>query len=137
MRYLFLEERKDALLLLARIFLMLLFVIFGWQKLTGFSGTVAYMSSTGVPAPELATVAGIVIEFFVGIAILVGFYTRPLTLIIALYAIGTGFIGHHYWTMTGAEHAENMINFFKNVSIAGGLLALCAAGPGKYSFDKK
>jgi LysR substrate binding domain len=40
----------------------------------------------------------------------------------ARYAIGTGFIGGHSWTMTGVEHAENMIDLFRNVSIAGGLL---------------
>jgi putative oxidoreductase len=137
MRYLLLEERKDVPLLLARIFLMVLFVIFGGQKLAGFSGAVGYMSSTGVPAPAFATVIAIVIEVVAGIAILVGFYTRPLALLMALYVLGTGFIGHHYWTMSGVEHAENMINFYKNVSITGGLLALCAAGPGRYSFDTK
>jgi hypothetical protein len=42
--------------------------------------------------------------------------------LMARYAIGTGFIGDHYWTMTGVEHAGNMIDLFRNVSIAGGLL---------------
>ncbi len=28
-----------------------------------------------------------------------------------------------------------MINFYKNVSIAGGMLLLCLIGPGKYSLD--
>jgi putative oxidoreductase len=30
-----------------------------------------------------------------------------------------------------------MINFYKNVSIAGGLLLLVIAGPGRYSLDKR
>lgn len=45
------ENRKDELILVARILLMVLFVMFGWSKLTGFSGAVAYMTSSGVPAP--------------------------------------------------------------------------------------
>lgn len=32
------ENRKDELILVARILLMVLFVMFGWSKLTGFSG---------------------------------------------------------------------------------------------------
>jgi putative oxidoreductase len=46
-------------------------------------------------------------------------------------------IGHHYWTMTGMEQYANSINFFKNISIIGGLLLLCATGPGKYSLDRR
>ena len=48
------ETASDAILLAARICLVLLFLIFGWQKLTGFGGTVAYFSHTGVPLPQIA-----------------------------------------------------------------------------------
>ena len=137
MRYLSLDQRKDALILLARVLLMALFVYFGWQKLTGFSGTVAYMTSTGAPAPTLSAIIAVVMEFGVGIAIVVGFYTRPLALLLALYTLGTALIGHHFWTMTGMEQYANMINFYKNISIMGGLLLLSVTGPGKYSFDRK
>jgi putative oxidoreductase len=137
MRFLFLEKSKDEFLLAARVLLMILFLAFGWQKLTGFSGTVGYMATVGAPAPTLAAVVAVVMELGVGIAIAVGFYTRPLALVLALYTLGTSFIAHHYWTMTGMEQYANMINFYKNVSIIGGLLLLAASGPGKFSFDKK
>jgi len=32
---------------------------------------------------------------------------------------------------------ENMINFYKNVSIVGGLLLLSVTGAGKYSIDRR
>jgi putative oxidoreductase len=38
--------------------------------------------------------------------------------------------------MNGAEHFENEIGFFKNVSIAAGFLELYVMGPGKWSFDE-
>ncbi|MFP3663462.1 DoxX family protein, partial [Burkholderia sp. SIMBA_043] len=41
-----------------------------------------------------------------------------------------------YWTMTGGEQMNNMIHFYKNIAISGGLLALCAAGPGRFSIDR-
>lgn len=137
MRYTLLSNRQNEVILLARVLLMALFLIFGWSKLTNFSGTVAYMAKVGAPVPMLSAIVAIVMEFFVGIALVLGVYTRPLALLFALYALGTGFIGHHYWTMTGAEQYANMINFYKNVSIVGGLLLLCAIGPGKYSIDRK
>jgi putative oxidoreductase len=137
MRYTLFENRKDELILVTRILLMALFVLFGWSKLTGFSGTVAYMTQTGAPMPEISAVIAVVMEFVVGIAIVVGFYTRPLAVLLALYTLGTAFIAHHYWTMSGMEQYVNMINFYKNVSIIGGLLLLSVTGPGKYSFDRK
>jgi len=137
MRYLFLDQPKDSVLLVARVLLMILFVLFGWQKLIGFSGTVAYMTSTGAPAPTLSAIIAVVMELVVGIAIVVGFFTRPLALLLALYTLGTALIGHHFWTMQGMERYANMINFYKNISIIGGLLLLYVAGPGKYSLDRK
>jgi putative oxidoreductase len=136
-RYTLFENRKDELLLIARVLLVILFVLFGWNKLTGFSGTIAYMTTEGAPLPTVAAVIAVVMEFAVGIAIGLGFYTRPLAYLLALYTLATAFIGHHYWTMPDAERMANMINFYKNLSIAGGLLLLCVAGPGKYSLDRR
>jgi len=131
------EDRKNALLLVARILLMVLFVKFGWTKITDFSGTVAYMEKTGVPVPMLAAIIAVVMEVFVAIAIIVGFYVRPLAIVIAIYTVGTTILAHHYWNMTGAAQYTNMVNFYKNLSIIGGLLLLSVTGPGKYSLDRK
>lgn len=137
MRYTLFENQKDAVILVARILLMVLFVMFGWSKLTGFSGTVAYMTSTGAPVPELSAMIAVVMEFVVGVALLVGFFTRPLALLLAVYTLGTAIIGHHYWNMTGAMQYDNMIHFYKNISVIGGLLLLCVTGAGRYSVDRR
>lgn len=109
----------------------------GWGKLTGFQGTVGMMTGLGLPIPMVAAIVVVIIEFFAGIAIVLGFYTRPLALLLAAFTLATAFIGHHYWTMTGDAQIANMINFYKNVSITGGFLLLAIAGPGKYSIDRK
>src|SRR5271165_4531255 len=137
MRYTLFERWKDELILLARILLMILFVLYGWSKLTGFSGTVGYMAAEGAPLPTLSTVVAILMEFFVGLLLAVGFYTRPLALLLAVYTLGTALIGHHFWTMVDGDRAANAINFYKNISIMGGLLLLCVTGPGRYSIDGK
>jgi putative oxidoreductase len=129
------EKIREEVLLVARILLVVLLLVFGWGKLTDYSGTVAYMAQTGAPIPPLSAVVAIVMEFFVSIAVILGVFTRPLAVLLALYALASALIGHHYWTMTGAARFENMINFYKNISIMGGMFLLYVTGAGKYSLD--
>jgi putative oxidoreductase len=139
MRYTLFDRRKDEVLLIARILLMILFVLFGWDKFINFSGTASYMESVGLPLPTLAAVIALVMEFVVGIAIVLGYYTRPLALLLAIYTLVTALIGHRYWLVVDNPLAriDVMINFYKNFSIAGGLLLLCVTGPGRYSLDRR
>ncbi len=126
---------RDEVILVARILLILLFVVFGWTKLTNYTATVGYMTRMGLPVPSIAVLVSIVAEFFVGLVIAVGFWTRPLALLMALYTLATALIGHHFWSMTGADRLPNAINFYKNICIIGGFLLLYVTGPGKYSVD--
>jgi len=138
MRYTPLFERyKDVLLLIARILLMALFVIFGWDKFLNFSGTVSYMESVGLPFAVLASASALIMELVVGVAILLGFYTRPLAFLLCLYTLITALLGHRFWALTGGLRLDTMIHFYKNMGIAGGLLLLCLTGPGKYSMDRR
>ncbi|GLQ95100.1 DoxX family protein [Dyella acidisoli] len=138
MRYTQLFERyRDVVLLVARVLLVILFVVFGWDKFLNFSGTVSYMESAGLPFATLAAASALIMELVVGVAILLGFYTRPLALALAVYTLITALIGHRFWALTGGLRFDTVIHFYKNVSIAGGLLLLCLSGPGKYSLDKR
>jgi len=132
----FIQRWRDELILIARILMMVLFVMSGWGKLTSFQGTVGYMTSTGAPLPMVAAAVAVVMEFGVGIALLIGLWTRPLALLMALFMLGTSFIAHSYWDMQGAMEAANKIQFYKNLSIMGGLFLLAATGPGRYAVQK-
>jgi putative oxidoreductase len=131
------EKVKNEVILLSRFLLVLLFLIFGWNKFTDYSGTIAYMQHVGTPFPTLATIVAIFMELFVSLAIFFGIFTRPLAIFMAIYTLGTAFIGHHYWTMTGVPRFEGEINFYKNISIIGGFFLLYVTGAGKYSLDTK
>lgn len=128
-------RNEDEIVLAARILLVVLFLVFGWDKLTNYSATVGYMAHTGLPVPPLAALIAIAVEFFVSIAIVLGVWTRPLAVLMAVYTLATAFIGHRFWTMTGGAHLVNEINFYKNLSIVGGFLLLYVTGAGKYSID--
>lgn len=137
MRYTLLAGYRDGLILVARLLLMALYVIFGWSKLMDFAPTVTYMASVGVPMPTVTAAVAVIMEFFVGLSIVIGFYTRPLALLLGFYTLGAALIGHAFWNMDDPERTAVMIHFYKNVSIAGGLLLLCLIGPGRYSLDRK
>ena len=131
------ERVRDEAILVARILLIVLFLVFGWSKLTNYAGTAAYMAQTGAPIPSVAALVAIVVEVFVALAVAVGAWTRPLALLLALYTLGTGLIGHPFWTMEGAARYGNAINFYKNISIIGGFLLLYVTGAGRYSVDAR
>jgi putative oxidoreductase len=131
------ERVRDEAILVARILLIVLFLVFGWSKLTNYAGTAAYMAQTGAPMPSVAALVAIVVEVFVALAVAVGAWTRPLALLLALYTLGTGLIGHPFWTMEGAARYGNAINFYKNISIIGGFLLLYVTGAGRYSVDAR
>ena len=67
-----------------------------------------------------------------GIAILVGFFTRPAAYILALFCVATAFIGHGDFSVAG-----NDIHFMKNLAMAGGFLMLATFGAGALSVDAK
>lgn len=137
MQYLSLEKYKNSFLLVARIFLAIFFVLFGWQKMMGFEGTVGYMASVGAPLPQISAIIAVIVELVFGLLIVAGYFTRPLALLLAVYTVATAIIGHPYWSMSGMDQYMAMTNFYKNVSICGGFLLLAFTGPGRYSLDRK
>jgi putative oxidoreductase len=131
------ERIRDEILLVARILLVLLFLVFGWGKLTDYAGTVDYMAKTDLPLPSVAALVAIAVEVFIAIGVVLGIWTRPLAVLLALYTLATALIGHHFWTLEGAARYGNAINFYKNISIVGGFLLLYVTGAGRYSVDAK
>ena len=128
---------EDAILFGARLLLVCLFVVFGWDKLLHFGTTVNMMSQRGLPLPEAAAAIAVGAEVLLCLLIVVGAWTRPLALVLAVYTLATGLIGHRFWELEGAARYANAINFYKNLSIVGGFLLLYATGAGQYSLDAK
>ncbi len=58
LRYFDFGAARPVLLLIARIAVVLIFIIFGFPKMMGFDGTVQYMASLGAPMPMLAAIGG-------------------------------------------------------------------------------
>ncbi len=58
MRYSLFAGQRDVIILIARVLLMILFVISGWAKLTGFDGTVGYMTCLLYTSPRKPCAGG-------------------------------------------------------------------------------
>ncbi|MBB2162866.1 DoxX family protein [Gluconacetobacter sacchari] len=127
---------RDAALFVARFGLSLLFLTMGWGKLSDFSGAIAYMAQAGAPFPAFSALLAVIVELGAGIALTLGIAVTPVASVLALYTVVTGLIGHHFWTYApGMMRYDMTIHFYKNISIAGGLLALAAAGAGRYALS--
>jgi putative oxidoreductase len=126
---------QNALTLLGRVLIALLFVPSGWGKLGAFSGTVAYIAKGGVPLPEVCAAIAIFAELVLGLALLVGFQARWAALGLAIFTAVITPLFHHYWNVPDAAVYMQKLNFFKNYAITGGLLAFAAFGPGGWSLD--
>lgn len=119
---------SEILNVVGRVMLLSLFVWAGYGKIGGYEGTAQYMSSMGVPAFFLPLV--ILLELGGGIAIIFGFLTRPLSVLMAVFSVVAAILFHNDWT-----NDMQTLMFIKDVSIAGGLLLLASIGGGKFSID--
>lgn len=116
--------------LAARLLMSHIFIISGWNKLLNFSGTSGYFSSIGLPMPAVVTPLVILIELGGGLALLLGFKTRWVAAILALFSIGAAFIAH-----TNFADPNQMNSFMKNLAMAGGFLLFVKYGAGAPSMD--
>ncbi|MCB1899399.1 DoxX family protein [Cognatazoarcus halotolerans] len=128
---------QNPLSLLGRVLIAVLFLPAGFGKLTGFAGTVGYISSVGLPLPTLAAVLAIVVEIGGGLAVLTGFGTRIAALALALFTLTASFFFHNYWGAPADQQFMQQLLFFKNIAVAGGLFTLAAWGAGAWSLDAR
>lgn len=126
---------QNPLALVGRILLAVLFVPAGLGKITDFAGSVGYATAMGLPLPTAGVAMGLVIELVGGLALLVGFGTRFAALALAVFSLTAAAFFHAYWAVPVEQQMMQQLMFFKNLAIAGGLLAFVAFGPGAWSVD--
>ena len=118
-----------ALNLVSRLLLAQLFLVSGIGKIAGYAGTQGYMAVAGVPGALLPLV--IAVEIGGGLALIAGFRTRFVAWALAAFTLAAAALFHHNF----ADQMQ-LINFMKNLAIAGGLLVLARSGAGAPSVDQ-
>ena len=112
-----------------------IFVNSGFWKVMELSAFTARMESMGVPAASVTAPLGAFVEFFGGLAIILGAWTWLAALLVAAFTVVATYIAHRFWIMPPEQVAAQQTQFMKNLAITGGLLAFAAAGPGRFSID--
>lgn len=114
--------------LAGRILLVLIFVISGFGKISNPAATMGYMQAMGVPT--LLLWPTIALEVLGSLAIIIGFQTRLAAVALAGFCLLSGLLFH-----SNFGDQMQMINFLKNVSMAGGFLLLASSGATALSVD--
>ena len=113
---------------IARLFLAQMFLLSGIFKIGGYASTQGYMEAMGVPGMLLPLV--IALEIGGGLAIIVGWQTRLVSIVLAAFTLAAAAIFHN-----NLADQTQMIMFMKNIAIAGGFILLAVHGAGGYSWD--
>ena len=116
--------------LAGRVLLAIMFVVAGYGKIGDYAGTQGYMESMGMPGMLLPLV--IVLELGGGLAIIAGWQTRIVAILLAGFTLLAAFTFH----LDFADRMESIM-FMKNLSVAGGFLLLAAYGPGALALDNR
>jgi putative oxidoreductase len=128
--------RSDVLLLIGRILVAYLFVPAGYQTLSNVAGSTEYFARLGLPLPVMLAWAVGTFELIGGLAILLGYGTRLISITLALFAVAAGYVGH--FGQGGDDPVLRMMHdqsFMKDMAVGGGLLFLAVAGAGVYAVD--
>ena len=125
------RRQIDTALAVLRVVLGITFIMHGGQKLFvyGFAGVSGAFAQMGIPAPGLLGPFVAFVEFFGGIAILLGLLTRLAALGIAAtmaVAILTVHLKNGFFAPTGVEFP---------LALLGSAIALIITGAGDFSLD--
>ena len=128
---------SDALSLIGRIFLAVIFLVSGFGKIGGFEGLIGQIASKGFPVPEAFAAATVAIELGASLMLVFGWKARWAAFLLAVFTAVVTVFFHNFWAMPEAQKAMQQIQFMKNLAVIGGLLMVIAFGPGRLSIDKR
>lgn len=125
----------NGAVLAGRILLSAMYVFSGTMKFIDVPGTAGHIAEKGLPIPEVTAIATGAFEVLAGLAVMIGWKTRYAAWLLAAFTVLAGVLFHDFWNYQGAEQVSQMLNLFKNITIAGGFIILGVYGPGRYAID--
>ena len=116
--------------LIGRIFISLVFLLSGYNKIFNYDNTISWMEGFGIPGFLLWP--AIVLEILLPIFIIIGYRTQISATILAMFCLATALIFHNDFA-----NQMQIIAFLKNCGLAGGFLFIAVNGPKEWAIDKK
>lgn len=132
----------NAAYTVGRVFVPIIFIVSGVQKVMNVAGTAKMLADANVPVPEAIvpylqgipkyealTYLTAAVEIICGLMIMVGIAARWGALVLFVFTAAATFYFHNFWQMTGEAAAQNQVHALKNLSIMGALLLIVSGGP--------
>jgi len=121
------KRTMNTVLLIGRILFALMFVSGGINHFTKAEAMTGYATFKKVPAPKVANLVSGLLLVASGLSIILGIYADLGALVVAILLIAMALKMHDFWAQADAQAKQTeTINFFKNISMAGGALILFA-----------
>lgn len=113
----------------ARVLVSLIFLVSGALKLTHWGRTAGMMAAHGLPMVPWLLLGAVAVELLGGLSVMLGIRARIGALVLFAYLIPVTLVFHAFWRLTGVDAQMQAVNFLKNLSIMGGLVAVAVATP--------
>jgi putative oxidoreductase len=112
---------------LGKLFLSGMFIIGGWHAFAEPGGRVQRVASAGIPEPEMAVKLNGAVMVVGGIMLALDLFPRLASLALIGALVPTTLVGHPFWKeATDAGKQQQQTQFYKNLSMLGGLLLVLA-----------
>jgi putative oxidoreductase len=114
-----------------RVVVGIVFIMHGYQKLFvwGFDGVEQGFAGMGIPLPGISAIVVSLVEFFCGLALLLGLFTRLAAIppaIVMIVAITMVHLKNGFYNPQGVEFP---------LTLLAALVCLMLAGPGEAALD--
>ena len=126
------EKSAPTIAAVGRILIAVIFLMSGLGKLGAPAATIGYIAAVGLPLPTLGFLIALAAEIGGGLLLLVGFQTRLIAALLAVFTLATAIFFHNNFA-----DQNTMIHFLKNIMIIGGLLQIVAIGATSLSLDTR
>lgn len=130
------NTNNPVVLLASRLLIAGVFVVFGIRKAMAVPATAKYFATLNLPMADVLVWLVILIEIGGGLLLILGWKTRLVAWLLAVFVVCATFAAHRYWELDGPQYVAQLSNFMKNLAIVGGLLMVAACGPGRLSVDR-
>ena len=122
--------------LIARLLLAAMFLASSRSALSNIAGTAEYFAGLGLSPGTLFAWGVGLFELATGVLIVIGYQTRPVAVVLALFTVAASYLGHYGQggddPMAVFMHSQLLL---KDIAVAGGLILLALHGAGRLSVD--
>jgi putative oxidoreductase len=131
------NSNQSMAMLIGRILMGTIFLVAGIRKALAIAGTAGYMAKFGVPMADVLVYGAIILEIVGGLALILGWHTKAVAWILAIFIVVITPIFHGFWSYPPDQYVGQLNHFLKNLSVVGGLIYVATFGAGAMSVDKR